>query len=65
MHRQLHSAIAGPMRTLADTALETVRVALDPETFAEAFATGQELSLEEAFATILAASHIADTLTKG
>ena len=42
------------MRTLADAALATVREALDPAVFAEAFAAGQQLSLDEAFATLLA-----------
>jgi predicted ATPase/transcriptional regulator with XRE-family HTH domain len=44
---------AGPARRLADAALATVRAALDPARFAEAFAAGQRLSFEEAFATIL------------
>ena len=39
---------------LADTALVTVHVALDPVIFAEAFAIGQKLSFAEAFAAILA-----------
>lgn len=41
------------MRALADAALATVLAALDPVVFAEAFATGQQMSLEEAFATVL------------
>jgi hypothetical protein len=36
-----------------------VRAALDPARFAEAFTAGQQLSLEEAFATILASSSVA------
>ena len=59
MHSQVHYAIAGPMRNLADAALTTVREALDPVVFAEAFATGQQMALEEAFATILAPSSLA------
>ena len=46
--------VAGPMRTLADAALATVQAALDVDVFAEAFISGQQLSLDEAFATILA-----------
>ena len=38
MHSQIHYAIAGPMRTLADAALATVQGALDPVAFVEAFA---------------------------
>ena len=53
-HSQIHYAIAGPIRALADAALATVQAALDPVVFAEAFATGQQMSLEEAFTTILA-----------
>ena len=52
-HSQIDYAIAGPMRALADAALATVQAALDPVVFAEAFATGQQMSLEEAFATVL------------
>jgi len=57
-HSQIHYAIAGPMRALVDAALVTVRDALDPAVFAEAFATGQQMALAEAFATILAPTHI-------
>jgi len=53
---QMRYEPAGPVRLLADTALATVRVALDPARFAEAFAAGQQLSLEEAFAAISASS---------
>ncbi|MFN8491778.1 MAG: BTAD domain-containing putative transcriptional regulator [Caldilineaceae bacterium] len=53
MHSQVHHVIAGPMRDLAEAALATVRAALEPAVFAEAFAAGQQMSLEEAFATIL------------
>ena len=50
---------AGPMRALADTALATVQAALEPALFAKAFAAGQQMSLAEAFATILAPTPIA------
>ncbi len=59
MHSQIHYAIAGPMRSLADAALATVRATLDPPIFAAAFAMGQQMALEEAFATILAPTPIA------
>nr|HMN31319.1 hypothetical protein [Caldilineaceae bacterium] len=65
MHGQVHYAIAGPMRALADAALAMVRAALDPAAFAAAFATGQQLSLEEAYATILAPSQVVGAPTKG
>ncbi len=58
-HSRLHYAIAGPLRTPADAALAAVREALGPAVFAEAFAAGQQLSLDEAFATILAPVQIA------
>jgi hypothetical protein len=41
----------GPARALADASLATTRSALGPALFAEAFAAGQQLSLDEAFAT--------------
>ena len=46
------------MRSLAEAALATVRGVLNPAVFAQAFAAGQQLSLEEAFATILAPTHV-------
>ena len=46
------------MRTLAAAALATVRDALDPAIFAEAFAAGQQMSLEEAFAGILSPAQV-------
>lgn len=48
-HRQIHNAIGGPMRALADAALATVQAALDPAAFAAAFAAGQGMTLAEAF----------------
>ena len=58
MCSRINYELAGPARLLADAALATVRAALDPARFAEAFAAGQQLSLEEAFATILASSSV-------
>ena len=57
VHSQIHYAIAGPVRSLAVAALATVREMLDPAVFAAAFGTGQQLSLEEAYTTILAPNH--------
>jgi hypothetical protein len=45
--------IAGPARSLAAAALATVHGTLEPTVFAQAFATGQQIALEEAFATML------------
>ncbi len=59
VHSAIHFVIAGPMRALADAALATVRAELDPAVFAAAFDAGQQLSLGEAFATILAPDHSA------
>jgi len=42
--------------------VKPVRAALDPAVFAEAFAAGQQMSLEEAFATILASMSISGVL---
>ncbi len=58
-HSRIHYVIGGPPRARADAALATVRVALDPDMFADAFAAGQRLSFAEAFATILAPVQIA------
>ncbi len=52
MHSQVHDAIGGPIRSLADAALATVRAALDPAVFAEAFAAGRHVSLGEVFVMI-------------
>jgi len=58
MCSRIHYELAGPARLLADAALATVRTSLDPVRFAEAFAAGQQLSLEEAFAAISASSSV-------
>jgi hypothetical protein len=54
MRNRIHYELAGPARQLLDDALARVRAALDPALFEEVFAAGRRLSLEEAFATILA-----------
>lgn len=53
-HSRIQAAIAGPIRELADEALAIVREALGAGRFDAAFATGQQLSLDEASTTILA-----------
>jgi hypothetical protein len=53
MHSHIAYAYAGPIRDLVDTALAKVHEALGTELFVDVFAKGQQLSLEEAFATIL------------
>lgn len=63
MHSAIHHALAGPIRELAEEALATVRAALDPAEFAAAFETGRQLTLGEAFATILAPAKGALPLT--
>ena len=52
-HSQINHVIGGPMRALADDALATVKSALEPAAFAEAFAAGQQTTVEEALAAIL------------
>lgn len=44
---------APPVRPLIAAALATVQAALEPAAFAEAFAAGQQMTLEEAFTTLL------------
>ena len=44
MHSQVHYAIGGPIRSLADAALTRVRRVLDPAVFAETFAAGRQMS---------------------
>jgi len=61
---RLAYGVTGPRHPVVDTALVTVRAALDPAVFAEAFAVGQQMSLAEAFATILGQPFISDRLTK-
>ncbi len=55
---RLAYVVTGPRWSAMDTALATVRTTLEPLVFAEAFATGQQMALAEAFATILAPSSI-------
>lgn len=62
-HNQIHAVIAGPIRSLADAALATVHEALAAKVFDEAFATGQQLSLDKAFATLLLPSNVTSVVT--
>ena len=49
-HRDLHETIGGPPRLWAAAALDRVQGELEGPTFAEAYANGQRLTLEEAWA---------------
>ncbi len=49
-HAQIHNIYAGPMLPLVDAALAAARAALGSPGFDEAFAVGQQLSQEEAYA---------------
>jgi hypothetical protein len=55
---QIGYVLVGPVRVQVDTALAIVRKALGAELFAKAFTLGQQFSLNEAFATILAPAHL-------
>ena len=52
MHFRAHKEIKLP------SSEATVQAALDPAVFAEAFAAGRQMSLAEAFTTILAPGHV-------
>ena len=54
VHNRIHYMYMGPMRPLVDAVLTIVRDALDPAVFAQAYTTGQQLSLDHALTTILA-----------
>lgn len=54
MHSRIHYTIDKPMRAMAKTVLATVQATPEPTAFVDAFATRQRMSLDEAFATILA-----------
>jgi predicted ATPase/transcriptional regulator with XRE-family HTH domain len=56
LRSRIHYELAGPARQLAEAALAKVRAGLDPASFAGAFTAGQQISLDEAFATLLAPS---------
>jgi hypothetical protein len=60
----LDYVVTGPRRAAVDTALATVRETLGAERFDEAFAAGQQLSLHEAFTTILAPADIRNIVTR-
>ncbi len=50
---EIHHTLDAPMRPLVEAALATVHAALEPAVFAEAFSTGQQLSLTQAFASVI------------
>lgn len=56
MRAKTHCTLVAPVRAQVDAALATVQAALDPVTFADAFAAGREMELEEAYRMILAAT---------
>ncbi len=62
-HSHIHYVYAGPVRAQVDAALATVHEALAAEVFDEAFAVGQQLSLDEAFATLLVPTQVTNTVT--
>ena len=51
---RLDYVMAGPLCSVVGTTLAMVQAEMEPAVFAEAFAVGQQMSLAEAFATILA-----------
>jgi len=63
-HGQIHHIYAGPMLPLVNAALTTVHKALGAEVFDGAFAAGQQLSLNEALATILSSTAVTGILTE-
>lgn len=64
LHKHIHYMYRGPMRPFVDAVLTIVRDALDPAVFAQAFTTGQQLSLDHALTTILAPSYGISTITE-
>ncbi len=57
LRSSLEYELIAPVRTQVDAALAAVRRALADDVYAEAYTKGQRLSLDAAFATILAAGH--------
>jgi hypothetical protein len=60
-HSHFHYVYAGPGRAQVDAALATVQAVLDPQLFTAAFTLGQLLSIDKAFATILAANRLSNS----
>jgi len=56
MRQRLHYPGNGVMRPAVDAALVTAQAALEPEIYADSFAAGQQMTLQEGLATFLAAS---------
>jgi ATP/maltotriose-dependent transcriptional regulator MalT len=61
-HRRIHDAYQGPMLPLVNAARIMVRAALGVEAFDEAFATGQRLSLGEAYDVFLTSASMPTAL---
>ena len=57
VRRRVHYPAYGPGRSQIEAALATVQTALEPTAFAEAFAAGQQMTLAEAFATLMASDY--------
>jgi predicted ATPase len=55
--QRIRYAPVAPVRSLVNAALATVQAALEPATFAEAFAAGQRMTLAEAFSLMLETIH--------
>lgn len=62
-HRRIHYVNTGPMLSLVSAARAQVREALGVELFDQLFAAGQQLSLDEAYTTLLAPTHLQTQLT--
>lgn len=58
LSRQIRYALVEPVRVRINAALATIQGELGAEIFAEAFAIGDQLSLNEAFTTILVPGHL-------
>jgi ATP/maltotriose-dependent transcriptional regulator MalT len=63
-HSHIHYVYAGPVHAQADAALKSVRAALSPALFAEAFSAGEQLTLEAALSTLLAPVQLATMSTQ-
>ncbi len=64
-HHAIQTVLAQPLRDRVDVAQVTVRSALDPNAFTEAFAAGQQTSLTAALKRLHAAEFVALNQTEG
>jgi hypothetical protein len=62
-HHRIHNVYAGPMLPLVNAALLKVREALGAKLFDEAFAAGQQLSINEAYTTLLPPAYLRNIVT--